>query len=323
MLAQSPPARLPEWRDLNPAAVVAGSLLALSLLWAYAANFLDLGRRWINDPNYTHGFLVVPIALAILWQRRDILMQVSVVPSLWGWVALGGVLAVRVYLYDRNEQWLEAATFPLAVAALSLALLGWRIAWRILPAVVFLWLMLPLPPAVNTLLAEPLQTLATIGSTALLQVMGLPVVSEGHVILIGAERLEVAQACNGLSMLLSFVTLISATALLARSRPLRERIVLLVSTIPIALISNILRIAATAWAYHLLGAKTGEKIAHNTAGWLMMPIALALCWLELKLLSWLIIEEEQAPRSLYIPPTPTRPVAKKSKPGDSRADAEL
>jgi exosortase/archaeosortase family protein len=143
------------------------------------------------------------------------------------------------------------------------------------------------------------------------------------VILIGAERLEVAQACNGLSMLLSFVTLISATALLARSRPLRERIVLLVSTIPIALISNIIRIAATAWAYHLLGAKTGEKIAHNTAGWLMMPIALALCWLELKLLSWLIIEEEQAPRTLYIPPTPARAITKKGKPGDTRPDEEL
>jgi exosortase/archaeosortase family protein len=123
--------------------------------------------------------------------------------------------------------------------------------------------------------------------------------------------------------LLSFVTLISATALLARSRPLRERVVLLVSTIPIALISNIIRIAATAWAYHLFGAKIGEQIAHNTAGWLMMPIALALCWLELKLLSWLIVEEEQAPRTLYIPPTPARPIVKKAKPGDARTDDEL
>jgi exosortase len=182
---------------------------------------------------------------------------------------------------------------------------------------------LPLPDTLNTLLAGPLQTLATMGSTALLQVMGLPVVSEGHVILIGAERLEVAQACNGLSMLLSFVTLISATALLARSRPLRERIVLLVSTIPIALISNIIRIAATAWAYHLLGAKIGEQIAHNTAGWLMMPIALALCWLELKLLSWIFVEEDQGPRTLYIPATPARPVPKKAKPGDTHAADEL
>jgi exosortase/archaeosortase family protein len=93
--------------------------------------------------------------------------------------------------------------------------------------------------------------------------------------------------------------------------PLRERVALLISTIPIALISNILRITATAWAYHLLGAKQGEKIAHDTAGWAMMPIALALCWVELKILSWLIIEDEAAPQGLYLPPTATRAAPKK------------
>jgi exosortase len=314
---EAPPTTIPRWRDLPLSGLLAGCLVAAALAWAYAPNFLSLGLRWWDDSNYNHGFLVIPIALAILWQRRGNLDVSRAAPCVWGWVALVAVFAVRTFLYARNEQWLEAATIPLAVAALVLAFGGWRVLWWALPAVAFLWLMLPLPPSVNTWLAGPLQRLATICSTTLLQVLGLPVVAEGNVIVVGASRLEVARACNGLSMLLAFVTLITATVLLARSLPQRERIALLVSTVPIALISNVLRITATAWAYHLLGVETGEKLAHDTAGWAMMPIALALCWLELKILSWLIIEEE-APAAgpvLFIPPpTPQRPI-KKPKPG--------
>jgi exosortase len=151
--------------------------------------------------------------------------------------------------------------------------------------------MLPLPPSINALLARPLQNWATIGSVALLQLCGMPVVSEGNVIVIGSTPLEVARACNGLSMLLSFVTLIAATVILVR-RSAVERLVLLLSAVPIALVSNILRIAATAVCYHQLGEKAGDKIAHDLAGYAMMPVALLLVWLELSLMSWLVLEED-------------------------------
>ena len=167
-------------------------------------------------------------------------------------------------------------------------------------------------------LAGPLQALATIGSTSLLQAMGLPVLAEGNIIYIGGEQLEVAQVCNGLSMLVSFVTLITAaTIMLARDRPIPERVLLLVSTIPIALVSNIIRIAATAWAYHLLGAERGEAFAHDTMGWAMMPIGLVLIWLELKALSWLFVEEEEDdPGAKLVIPTlpPPRMPPKPQKP---------
>ena len=95
-------------------------------------------------------------------------------------------------------------------------------------------------------------------------------------------------------MLLSFVTLITAMVILVH-RPLWERVVLLASAIPIALVSNIIRITATAWCYHRFGHETGEKLAHDCAGWAMMPIALVLVWLELRLMSWLVVEVEQVP----------------------------
>jgi exosortase len=116
---------------------------------------------------------------------------------------------------------------------------------------------------------------------------------EGNVIVIGNERLEVAAACNGLSMLMSLAATVSATASLV---PMAnwKRIVLLPSIIPIALGSNVLRIAATAWCYYKFGAVLGNKYAHDAAGWLMMPTAMVLVWLELVIMSWLVVEGDES-----------------------------
>ena len=132
------------------------------------------------------------------------------------------------------------------------------------------------------------------GSCALLKLTGLWVVAEGNVILVGGDPLEVAAACNGLSMLMCLAATVAAMTVLVAMAPWK-RVVLFLSIIPIALISNILRISATAWCYHLFGAAVGGHFAHDAAGWLMMPMALALVGLELGLLSWLVIEVEELP----------------------------
>lgn len=307
--ASSAPARFPV------EAWTTAGVLALAVLVSFFPNVLYLTSMWDN-PNYSHGYLVTPIALAILWIHRRELARAPVRPNPLGWLALAVLLGVRLVAYQRNDLWIEAALIPLVVASLTLALGGWPVFRAALPALAFLLFLLPLPGRFNEILAGPLQRVATVGSTFLLQIMGLPVLAEGNVIVVGADRLEVARACNGLSMLSSFVTLIVATELtVARGRPLWERAVLLLSTIPIALAANILRIAATAWAYHLLGSERGEQIAHDLSGFAMMPVALALIWLEMSLFHWLVVEEDLVParQMLFVPTTASGPqVAKKN-----------
>lgn len=276
----------PRASDLVAAAFVIGALA-----WAYAPSFAALVAQWNRDPNSNYGYLVAPIALVILWSRRGQFDRSKMAPRLWGFVPLLAVVALRYPLFEWNEQYLETATIPVVLAGVVLALGGWHLLRVAMPAIGFLFFMLPLPPSLNFVLAGPLQSVATFGSLALLQILGMPVMAEGNVIIIGDHTLEVARACNGLSMLLTFVTLITATAILVR-RPLWERLVLLASAIPIALVSNILRIAATALCYYWLGRESGERIAHDLAGWAMMPVALALVWLELRLWSWLFVEVE-------------------------------
>lgn len=312
MSADLAPTNFPRSIKGVPAGLWAAVAVGVALLASYLPSVRDLVRLWWDEPNYSHGFLVAPISALILWQRRDRLAEIEAKPSVLGWIAVLAILAIRAYLYERNEMWLEQATIPVMVGALVLAFGGWRMLWWAMPGVAFLVFMLPLPPRINVVMAGPLQTMATIASTALLQATGLPVLSEGNVIYIGTQPLEVARACNGLSMLLSFVTLITATTILVRTRPVWERVILMLSTVPIALIANVLRIAATAWAYHVFGSEWGDKVAHDTAGWLMMPIALALVWVELKLLSWLVVEDETSDRAMVFLPTapPPRPIKK-------------
>ena len=66
-----------------------------------------------------------------------------------------------------------------------------------------------------------------------------------------------------------------------------------------ALLCNILRIAATAWATHLAGHAV--EAAHDWAGLAMMPVALGLIWLEVRVLSWVFVEVEVEPVGLVRP----------------------
>src|SRR5262249_38807080 len=157
------------------------------------------------------------------------------------WAVVLATLAARAWLFERNEQWFEATTIPLTIAGLVLALGGWGLLRWALPGLVYLAFMFPLPPSVNAFLANPLQRLATWGSLSLLQSLGLPALAQGNVLIIGPHQLFVEQACNGLSMLMTFVALVTAVALLT-DRPIWEKGVLLASAVPIALVSNILRI---------------------------------------------------------------------------------
>jgi exosortase len=273
---------------------VAVAIVTAMLGWSYAPNIRELVRTWWRDPNYSHGFLVVPVALVILYRREEGAGAPAAggrLSRMLGWAGLVATLAARAVCYERGLLWLETATILPAIAFLVLSFGGWPLLRRAWPAVAFLVFMLPLPSRLTADLALPLQRLATNLSCSLLRLSGLWVLAEGNTIIVDSSRLEVAQACNGLSMLMTMAATIAATTILI-PMPMWKRVVLLVSFIPIALLANVVRIAATAWCYHSLGAEMGEKFAHDAAGWLMMPLALALVGVELAWMSWLIIEEE-------------------------------
>jgi exosortase len=175
---------------------------------------------------------------------------------------------------------------------------GWSVLGWSWPALAFLAFMVPLPFTIEISLAVPLRRIATELSTYALQTLGCPAVAEGNIILIDDMRLGVEEACSGLGMLMTFFALATALAMIVNA-PLRDRLVLIVSAIPIAVGANVIRITATGVAYHLAGkdSELAKLIYHDLAGWLMMPLALAMLWIELKFLANLFIEEPAAAKA--------------------------
>jgi exosortase len=225
----------------------------------------------------------------------------------WGWVLLAAVLVVRVIAYEGSFRWVETATLVPAIACLTWTFGGWPLLRRAWPAIVFLVFMLPLPEAVNTRIALPLQRIATSGSYILLQLSGFWAVQEGNIIWLktpfGMRPLDVALACNGLRMLMCMAATVTATVILI-PLPNWKRIVLLLSAVPIAMVSNMIRIVATGWCYYSIQGDRAQEWAHDVSGWLMMPLALVLVGLELAILAWLVPEvtaEEVEDRKTVIP----------------------
>lgn len=288
------------WRRLvsgNSATLI---VVSIALGYSYWPTVQDLVVTWKSQPDYSHGFLVVPIALVILyqlWPSRDVDQPRVWFPGL-AFVLVG--LGLRSWFQGRGSVWSMNISLLVTLFGLGFSRLGpraMRVAW---PAFAFLVFLFPLPNQLNTALSQPLQAGATWASTKVLRLSGLWVMSEGNIIIVGGEPLEVAEACNGLSMLMSLAATVAATAAII-PMALGKRLILLASIIPIALLSNVLRISATAWAYHAFGAKVGGEYAHDLAGFLMMPLAMALVALELFIMSWLVIESSRESGPLFQP----------------------
>jgi len=260
--------------------------------WGTIRHLVD---RWTHDPQYSHGFVVPVFALVVLWSRREMLKRLTWKPA---WVGLGLLaigVTVRFIAVQSNIEPLDALSLLPTTFGLVLLVGGWSaLSWS-WPALAFLAFMMPLPFTIESALALPLRRVATEMCTYSLQTLGCPANAEGNIILIEDIRLGVEEACSGLGMLMTFFALATALAMSVNA-PLHDRLILIASAIPIAVLANVIRITATGVAYHLGGTDSplAQMIYHDLAGWLMMPMALALLWLELKFLANLFVAEPEA-----------------------------
>ncbi|MCG8651546.1 MAG: exosortase/archaeosortase family protein, partial [Pirellulales bacterium] len=243
--------------ELAPLSSLSGSAYLPALLgilgiviYAYWPTFVWIEDAWRNEPDYSHGYLVPILACLLCWHRLDSFPGIRVKTS-WEGVSLIALaivmrLASRLIYADFLDGW---SILPL-VAGIVWVLLGVEALKWSLPAILFLILMIPLPYRAESLLSWKLQGIATGVSTVLLRVLGQPAVSEGHVILLGELPLLVEQECSGLRIFIGVAALAYFWAAMVK-RSWVDRIVLMASVVPLAVLVNSLRITVVGLLYQV------------------------------------------------------------------------
>lgn len=270
------------------------ALLVGVAFWALWPVLTSMADRWSTDPRYAHGYLVPLFSLALVWLRRDAFLESTFRPTTWGLAFLAAGAGVQLLGGYYRIQSIEGGALLFYLAGAVLVVAGWpafRWSW---PSILFLVFMIPLPTRIETALGPPLQRLATMASTYTLQTLGFMAFSEGNVIQLNDYSIGVVEACSGLSMLITFVALSTGMALLIK-RPLLDKLVLIASSIPVALVANIARITLTGILHETVGGNVANHFYHDLAGWLMIPFALVLYWCVIWMFSNILVEVEQVP----------------------------
>lgn len=283
------------WSDpaqRNPILIL--TAMVLGLVIAYWDTFTLVYEEWSN-PLYSHGYIVPLFALGLLWVRFQAFRPV---PALERWAGLGilvAALLIRLGGIYITSQPADRYSFPIAVFGVFMLVGGWHtIRWS-WPAMLFLFFMFPLPSWLEHNILWRLQTLASVGSTFILQTMGVAAFREGNLIKVPGANLNIADACSGLRMVTIFLALALGMVFLVE-RPWWDKFIILLSAIPIALIVNIIRITVTGLLYMAVGQDNefAKKLGHDWAGFFMMPLALGFLWIELQILERLTVPVEVA-----------------------------
>jgi exosortase len=274
--------------------VLLGGLALAALLWSYWTTLGELADRWSYDPHYSHGYLVPVFALVLLGVRWKNYAAGPFRPSAWGMAFLVAGVVIRLWGTYYFYQWYDNVSLLFCLVGLTVLLGGWQALRWSWPGLAFLLFMMPMPYRVETALAMPLRRLATQASTYVIQTFGIGAVADGNTIYLEDYPIAIVEACSGLSMLMVFFALATAVAFLI-DRPLWEKIVVVVSAVPIALVANIARISLTAIVFEWLGRDEANEFFHDWAGWFMMPLAVLMFWGELLLVQWLWVLPSQKP----------------------------
>lgn len=268
-----------------------GIVLAAVFGWAYWPTLVELVSTWDREPDYSHGFFVVPLAIFFLWARRDSFPGVADRLAWSGLILLAVAVGMRVVSAWFFLETIDGWSILFWVGGVVWLIWGLRVFWWSLPSIAFLWFMVPLPFRVETWLSLPLQRVATKLSCWVLQCLGQPALAQGNVIHIGEDQLEVARQCSGLRIFVGIVALAFAYVILVR-RPWWEKLLLLLSVLPIAVVANSTRIVSMGLLMQNVSGDAARTFAHDVSGWVMIPYAAALFAVVLLYVDKLIREVE-------------------------------
>lgn len=256
----------------GPAALLA---LAASFIVLYRHVLSKLVHDWTVDENYSHGFLVVPMAIYLAWESRERFRAAKGRPSILGFGIVVASLALLIVGVLGAESFTTEISLIAAIAGSVLFLYGWAALRVMLFPIGFLLLMVPIPSLLFNQVAFPLQLMASSLAEGALMLLRIPVLREGNVIHLAHTSLEVADACSGIRSLVSLLTLGVVYGHFMENRTW-ARVYLGLATFPVAILANGLRVGGTGVSAHYIGPETAEGFFHTFSGWLVFVASTVL-----------------------------------------------
>jgi exosortase len=236
----------------------------------YASTLKGMFDQWMTDEDMSHGALVPLVVLWIVWRERKRWQRLPLEPSAWGFALLlagaamhlAGVLGVGLFASS------VALLISAAGAVVCLGGFGLLRFWAF-PFLLALF-MLPKLAIVYNQVTLPLQLVASKLAAAILTTSGIGVIREGNILDVNGHRVAVAEACNGIRFLLPLGFVAVLFAYMADPKPW-IRVAMLAATVPLAIVSNAFRVAASAWKPAL-----DSGTPHQVLGWVIFTLTLGM-----------------------------------------------
>ncbi|MHC4104571.1 MAG: exosortase/archaeosortase family protein [Planctomycetota bacterium] len=292
------PSQKQRWRELGVHNYIRILIIGGVFCFLFRNEIAGIVNRWLTDSSWSHGFLIPLFSLYFVNQKSQEILNLRSRPNYLGLVFLiCGILFYPFNIVHLQYGYLRPIDMIATLGAIVLFLGGWKLVKHTWLPIVFLVFAVPLPDRYYRELTIPMrQWAATVAGGLLDLVPELEATAGGVVIDVFYKgkplepALDVAEACSGMRLLMAFLALGVAMAYL-HYRPLWQRIVLLVSTVPIAIFCNIVRVTVTGFIYVLIHPKYAQGIYHDMLGMAMLPLAFGLYGVLSWFMSSLFIDE--------------------------------
>lgn len=268
----------------NRRALLKSAIIVACLVLLYFRVLQGLVSDWIHMPDFSHGFLIPIVSFYFVYERRKELSALS--PSTaWGGIGLI-VLGILFFLLGNLATEFFTMRFSMLVVlgGIVLFLLGKEFFKTLLFPIVFLIFMIPIPSVLMDRITFPMQLFASKVAAKSLYLIGIPALREGNIILLANTSLEVAEACSGIRSLISLLALSVVFAYFSQKTTLK-RVLLVLSTFPIAIIANAARVTGTGILAHHYGDKVAQGFFHGFSGWILFVVAFICLFIVGSLLS--------------------------------------
>lgn len=246
-------------------------LLVAGLLGIFHETAWSMVSIWYRSETFAHGFIIVPITLWLVWEKRRQLQALSPQPEYRVLVLLAGAGFVWLAGYLVNAQVVQQLALVSILILALWSVLGNRITWLLAFPLGFLFFAVPMGED----LVPPLMELTATVTVYLIKLSGIPVYREGLFFSLPSGDWSVVEACSGVRYLIASVTLGTLYAYLTYTS-LKKRLLFILAATIVPIIANSLRAYMIVMLGHISDMQIATGVDHLIYGWLFFGIVMLI-----------------------------------------------